>query len=1497
MKSRPPGTSRHSLILTGAIAAFLIANGPVHAANKTWDGGGANDNWLTGANWDLDIAPALNDALFFGGTTRLTPVNNFAAGSLFNGLNFNVGAGTFTLSGNGITLARGLAGTNGTVIGGNITNSSTNAQTISAPINLSTGNHVINTAAGSGTLGLSGAFTRSLGSTAIFTRTGGNINLSGSGLANDATGILGGWAVTGIANNSGDWATLDGSGNIVAYTGYTAAEPGGTINSGTNQNIKISTTGANITMAAAGTTDINTLLYSGTAATAQIVDIGASNTLRLGAKGAIMNITGSVPSANRGFTIGATAGQGTLTAGGETGGAGELFLYNNSFGGTNNSLTINASISDNGSGPVTVNIVGYVALNNVVNTYSGGTFINQGRIQAGNTRSFGTVGSNVTIFPGAEAFLNAGGAFAYNFDISGLGTTEANGGITGPGVIRLNNTANITGTIKLLGDSRISTSSNNANPPQMSGQITGTGNLELVTFATDNSNLILSNSNVASPNNWTGNLTISSLATNRKVSVRLGASDQIPDTANVTMTSVDITKFDLRGFNEAVGALNSNLSANILVVNGAATPSTLTVGSNHASGNFGGAIGVSGTELGPINLVKSGTGTQTLSGTNTYVGFTDINNGTLSITGSVLPSNTINVNALATGAGILSGTSISSVGNVIVSANSGLSIARIAPGANSAAGSIGTLILENLTINGGDLTFDLGGTSDAIVVLGAANFAAASTITPSSNAPNGTYTVLTAGTLTLGATPTLVSPTDTRKTFTADLLTPNTFKIVVAGSSKTLNWTGQTNGAWDVNTTTNWNDGAINEKYFNGDIVNFGDGPANRTLTLTGITVTPEAININNNAGDYQITGTGGIGGTAALSKSGTAKLTIATDNTYAGGTTISGGTVQVGNGGISGSLGTGAVVNDTSLVFAYSGNVTVPNAISGLGSLQQSGSGTVTLSGVSSYAAATTISPGAAIRITNAAAGSSSLGSLTGGAVTIASGAALDLSGSPTANALNFDSKQFIISGTGIDGNGAIVNNGVNQQNVFQRVFLVGDALAGGSARFDIRSVPTTALNATLDLAGHTLTKTGANQLSIIGASVSDGNIVVNQGILSLETVTAIPDFGTGTSITFNAGTTAQFFQVPGPNSAIDRRMNFNGITIINNNQAFETFIDSPVTFGGNNTFNIGNGPVTFNGAFTETGGARALTKLGTGTLVLAGANTYSGGTTIEAGIVRMDNVSSLGAATAPLTANGGTLDLNGKPLIAGALSGTAGTITNNGVDPVAFIAGNAADTTFGGSIQNAFGTLAFTKQGNGRLTLTGASTYSGGTTVNAGSLIVGGSLNGTSFVSVATGARLGGGGNISALGNVTLAAGSFLEPGSPLGTLAFNLLGGDLNLSGAVAGTGSLLFALGTTSDKVVISTGSLNIGSGVLDLNDFVFSDSGGFGAGTYVLFDGVTPISTAFGAQVSGAVLGLPATLEFADGNTDIILTVVPEPGTAATLMGGLGLLAGLRRRRR
>ena len=76
-------------------------------ATKTWDGGGANDNWTSAANWDLDVAPVAGDALVFDGATRTTPANDFAAATSFASITFAATASAFTLSGNSVTITGG----------------------------------------------------------------------------------------------------------------------------------------------------------------------------------------------------------------------------------------------------------------------------------------------------------------------------------------------------------------------------------------------------------------------------------------------------------------------------------------------------------------------------------------------------------------------------------------------------------------------------------------------------------------------------------------------------------------------------------------------------------------------------------------------------------------------------------------------------------------------------------------------------------------------------------------------------------------------------------------------------------------------------------------------------------------------------------------------------------------------------------------------------------------------------------------------------------------------------------------------------------------------------------------------------------------------------------------------------------------------------------------------------------------------------------------------
>lgn len=130
----------------------------------------------------------------------------------------------------------------------------------------------------------------------------------------------------------------------------------------------------------------------------------------------------------------------------------------------------------------------------------------------------------------------------------------------------------------------------------------------------------------------------------------------------------------------------------------------------------------------------------------------------------------------------------------------------------------------------------------------------------------------------------------------------------------------------------------------------------------------------------------GAISGTGALRQNGTGTFVLTGTNTYTGGTTISAGTLQIGNGGTTGSI-VGAVINNSILAINRSDALTLPGDISGTGALQQNGAGVTTLAGAASYVGATAVNAGALLA--NAANRFSARS-----AVTVAAGAVLDANG-----------------------------------------------------------------------------------------------------------------------------------------------------------------------------------------------------------------------------------------------------------------------------------------------------------------------------------------------------------------------------------------------------------------------------------------------------------------------------------------------------------------------
>lgn len=141
MQTQPSSIRRRLFVCSLALSSALAvaqAQSP-----SIWNGGGADDLWSTAANWGGNVpVPAADYDLQFGGMSRLTPVNDFAAGSNFGHITFNPGAGVFTLTGNSITL------------NGNFANESASPQTVNLPITLAgTARRTISTADGNITFG------------------------------------------------------------------------------------------------------------------------------------------------------------------------------------------------------------------------------------------------------------------------------------------------------------------------------------------------------------------------------------------------------------------------------------------------------------------------------------------------------------------------------------------------------------------------------------------------------------------------------------------------------------------------------------------------------------------------------------------------------------------------------------------------------------------------------------------------------------------------------------------------------------------------------------------------------------------------------------------------------------------------------------------------------------------------------------------------------------------------------------------------------------------------------------------------------------------------------------------------------------------------------------------------------------------------------------------------------------------------------------------------
>ena len=336
-------------------------------------------------------------------------------------------------------------------------------------------------------------------------------------------------------------------------------------------------------------------------------------------------------------------------------------------------------------------------------------------------------------------------------------------------------------------------------------------------------------------------------------------------------------------------------------------------------------------------------------------------------------------------------------------------------------------------------------------------------------------------------------------------------------------------------------------------------------------------------------------------------------------------------------------------------------------------------------------------------------------------------------------------------------------------------------------------------------------------------------------------------------------------------------------------------------------------------------VTKSGTGSWSLSGTNDYTGTTTIAGGTLLLNTL-----------ANGGTLRYTGAAVSTDSLfslqinstidaSGTgAVNFTNNGAmgfnggtaaKTLTLTGSNTGDNTIAAIIGDNTGATSVTKNGVGTWVLNQTNTYTGATSVLAGKLLIHGSTSASSNFTVNNLATLGGSGTIG--GTVTLMSGATLSPGASIESLATgsNTWNGGSTVQVEFSTDGST-GAAGTQWDLLSITgtldlTGASSSSPIVLDLVSMLNAtdpgllaiwnkDANATWAGFVTTTGGITGFAAdKFAFDTTQFLNTLNGTFSVSQNGNNLDLNymtnyVIPEP--RAALLGGLGLLLLLRRRR-
>ena len=853
-----------------------------------------------------------------------------------------------------------------------------------------------------------------------------------------------------------------------------------------------------------------------------------------------------------------------------------------------------------------------------------------------------------------------------------------------------------------------------------------------------------------------------------------GGTSTLATNASVNTLRHTGTSGTISGNLTANGLMNANNSGRLTLIG------TITIGSTkelvviaaHNNISFTGVVRDNGSGASSLLVTHPSNNTNglTLSGANTYSGGTTISNAQLVIT---------NNNALGTGAvTVLKGS---------VNTGSGDFGGQLAVSNNITWS-------NNMTLSGQGLP----------------GFTGALQNTSGNNTYTGTITISdtttriqsAAGSLSLNGTINLTTASGYGSLFqhVGDIrlggngITGSATGFTILGGGSNYLITDRAN-AWAGTTGLILGGGSTSTAYGRLDLNGFDQTVA--TLSAVGTDATQNIITnrsgtlatltYNNSSGSIF---DGTLSGNLALTKNGSSTLTLTSNNTHTGATTVAGGTLLLsGNGTLGtsamsisggtldmwgkslantfGSLTAGTLSNGTLTNNGGNYNLqngTVSAVLAGTNGVNKTTSGTVTLSGNNTYAGTTTLNAGVLTITSN----SSLPGIATNGRYSVANGATLGV-----YNAVTDDDIASMLGTTNFAAGAAIGFDTSTANRTYSRN--LANTLQGALG----------------------LTKLGSNTLTLSAANTYSGDTLVSAGTLTLSNALALQNSALDTSgagvITLSSVTTPTFGGL---------KSSSNLSSVITTGYSSVTGITLNPSSGVSNTYS----GVISNGAAGMT-----LTKNGSGTQILSGNNTYTGTTTINAGTLQLGHANALGAITSGLVVNG-TLDLNGNSITKSTLSGSTGNITSVSAATLTLNNTNAAIGTYNGAIGGNVAlsiTNSNTSGQNTVLTLGGSNTYTGNTTIyNSALAITNGAALGNSTVIVQKGGQTGDanfGGQIRLSGDITVSNNMTLA-GQGYGT--FN--GALQNTSGNNTYTGTI--TISDTTTRIQSAAGSLSLNGAI-------------------------------------------------------------------------------------